>query len=441
MGHRDNKRRDIMAKQKPILLNQTHGGYFHRDVPKEDVVLTHVGPGTPCGEYLRRYWHPVAFCDEINDLPKSIRILGEDLVLFRDGGGRLGCLELHCSHRGTSLEFGRIEKRGIRCCYHGWQFGVDGKILDTPGEPPDSTYKERLFHGAYPTKESVGMIFVYMGPPDKKPPIPIFDTYDIPGYRLVPHGKDVMPCNWLQMQDNAMDPAHTTFLHSRISTLQFTSAFLALPELDWIETPIGMIYIATRRVGDNIFTRMGEYISPNIGQFPAGPWEHADKEHDFLPAQTTKWRVPIDDVHTLEMTLRRYKNGVKPPPRKKVGSQAGRPWEKRQREPRDYEAQESQRPIAIHGMEHLGATDRGIIMLRRLIRQGIEAVQRGGDPKGMGGGEGGVIRTYGNDTVKRIPMVGTIDQDRRVLRKTGWEWARRYLEDHPNTANGTAYEV
>ena len=163
-------------------------------MPKEDEELTHVGPGTPCGEYLRRFWQPVVLSNELKDLPKSIRILGEDLVVFRDRGGHVGLLELHCSHRGTSLEFGLIEETGIRCCYHGWLFGVDGKILDTPGEPPASTYKERLCHGAYPTHEFGGLVFAYMGPPAKRPPFPMYDTFQPVGYRYVPT-KFIQPCN------------------------------------------------------------------------------------------------------------------------------------------------------------------------------------------------------------------------------------------------------
>ena len=110
--------------------------------------------------------------------------MGEELVLFRDGRGAIGLLELHCSHRGTSLGFGLIEERGIRCCYHGWLFDVAGRILDTPLEPPNSTLKDRLCHGAYPVREYKGMVFAYMGPPDKVPEFPILDLYEQPGYTL-----------------------------------------------------------------------------------------------------------------------------------------------------------------------------------------------------------------------------------------------------------------
>ena len=117
---------------------------------QEDTELTQVGPGTPCGEYLRRFWQPIITSAEVQDLPRRLRILGEDLVAFRDKSGAMGLLELYCPHRGTSLEYGLVCDKGLRCCYHGWLFDVDGKILETPGEPPDSTLKDRLYHGAYP---------------------------------------------------------------------------------------------------------------------------------------------------------------------------------------------------------------------------------------------------------------------------------------------------
>src|SRR6202040_2110106 len=121
---------------------------------------------------------------ELGDLPRRVRILGEDLVAYRDKGGSIGLLELHCPHRGTSLEFGLIGDRGIRCCYHGWLFDCDGTILETPGQPADSTLKGRLCHGAYPAHEYAGLVFAYMGPSDKQPAFPMLDTYDLPGYRL-----------------------------------------------------------------------------------------------------------------------------------------------------------------------------------------------------------------------------------------------------------------
>ena len=165
-----------------------------------------MGPGTPCGEYFRRFWQPICFSDDLRDLPLRVTILGEELVAFRDLRGNVGLLELHCAHRGTSLEFGLISERGIRCCYHGWLFDVDGTILETPGEPAHSTLKDRLCQGAYPTHEYNGVMFGYMGPPDKQPPFPLYDCFERPGYRLIPGQKYFYPCNWLQIVENAMDP-------------------------------------------------------------------------------------------------------------------------------------------------------------------------------------------------------------------------------------------
>ena len=135
-----------MAKTESRPIVGAYGAYYHRDVPEDDAELTRVGPGTPCGEYLRRFWQPVGLSAELRDLPKAIRIMGEDLVLFRSGRGEVGLLELHCSHRGTSLEYATVESQGLRCCYHGWMYGVDGCVLDTPGEPPESTFKDRFYH-------------------------------------------------------------------------------------------------------------------------------------------------------------------------------------------------------------------------------------------------------------------------------------------------------
>ena len=144
-----------MATRAPFLKTR-YSGYHHRHVPAEDTELTHVGPDTPCGEYMRRFWQPICYSDDLKDLPQRVKILGEELVAFRDGGGAVGLLELHCPHRGTSLEFGLVGRKGIRCCYHGWLFDVDGTILETPGEPATSRLKDRLFHGAYPSTRHMG---------------------------------------------------------------------------------------------------------------------------------------------------------------------------------------------------------------------------------------------------------------------------------------------
>ena len=153
-----------MAARLPFL-DTAYGAYHHRERPAEDEELTRVGPGTPCGEYLRRFWQPVAFARDLKDVPLRIRIMSEDLVIFRDKRGSVGVLQLNCAHRGTSLEYGLISERGIRCCYHGWLYDVDGRILETPGEPASSTLKDRLCQGAYPVHQYCGLIFATWGRP------------------------------------------------------------------------------------------------------------------------------------------------------------------------------------------------------------------------------------------------------------------------------------
>src|SRR3989441_3440254 len=204
------------------FLNVPYGAWHAREVPPPDPLLTRTDPGTPCGEYLRRFWQPVAFARDLGDVPRRIGIMGEDLVVFRDRSGRVGLLQLQCTHRGTSLEYGILQARGIRCCYHGWVFDVDGRILETPGEPADSTLKQRLCHGAYPTHEFCGLVFAYMGPPDARPVFPMYDTFDVPGLELHPAAQFLLPCNWLQVKDNSMDPVHTSFLHAISSGYHFT---------------------------------------------------------------------------------------------------------------------------------------------------------------------------------------------------------------------------
>jgi nitrite reductase/ring-hydroxylating ferredoxin subunit len=425
-----------MATRAPFLKTR-YGGYFHRQVPAEDSELTHVGPDTPCGEYMRRFWQPICFSDDLKDLPHRVKILGEELVAFRDRSGEVGLLELHCPHRGTSLEFGLVGDKGIRCCYHGWLFDCDGRILETPGEPADSTLKDRLFHGAYPVHEAFGLVFAYLGPPEQKPPFPTYDSLIRPGYRVIPGRKYFYPCNWLQIQDNTMDPTHTAFLHTIVSGAVFTEEFGVLPELDYVETPIGMIYVGTRRIGDNVWTRMVEVVLPNLQQV-APIWETGRQERPFSGPMMSRWLVPMDDTSTMFIELRHVSeiDGETPAwwaDREQMlpGQVAMDSYEEGQRHPGDYEAQVSQRPIAVHGLEHLGETDRGVSMFRRQMRRGIRAVKAGKDPQGVCREEGVIVPTYCNNTVAHMPAAASEAADKQMMREAGMRLARGYLSDPP----------
>ena len=406
------------------FLSTPYSGYHHTEVPLEDEELTHVGPGTPCGEYFRRFWQPIVLLEELQDLPLRIRILGEDLVVFRDKSGQVGLLELHCAHRGTSLEFGLVSEQGIRCCYHGWLYDVDGKILETPGEPEDSTLKDRLYHGAYPVHEHKGLVFAYMGPPDKQPPFPVLDTFGVQGYQLSAGPRYTWPCNWLQVKENSMDPAHLSFLHSNPGNVGFTNDLAELGEWDFMETPLGLVYIDTRRQGDKVWVRVADFIPPNIHQFPPNRDSIAERTSINRPLATT-WTVPLDDTNTMQIGFHRAPEGQAPRRDAGFGQDASRPYEERQKVAGDYDAQTSQRPIAVHGLEHLASTDRGVTMLRNMVRRGIRAVQDGADPGRPTTRDGETVPTYSHDRVMVIPPAATPEADEQLLRDTG----RKVVED------------
>ncbi len=345
-------------------------------------------------------------------------------MVFRDRGGRTGVLHLHCAHRGTSLEFGIPTERGIRCCYHGWLFDVDGRCLETPGEPPGSRLKERVWQGAYATLEFAGLVFAYLGPPERRPAFPMYDSYAVPGYRLMPAARFMLPCNWLQVKDNSMDAVHTAFLHALSSGYQFTEAFGVVPELDWRMTEAGIAYIATRRVGDLVWVRVCDFVPANVHQFTREIEDAKAPKPGSRPV-IIRWAVPNDDTHTTNFELAQVDPAwgltEEELARPGFGQSDDRPYRERQRRPADFDAQSSQRPIAVHALEHLGSTDRGVIMLRRIVRDGIRAVARGDDPWGTHWPKGQIIPTLAQDTVLRIAPAADPKADRRLLRAAGLE--------------------
>lgn len=405
------------------MTAKPYGGYFKPKHGREDAELTHTGPGTPAGEYLRSAWQPVCLSEQLGDLPLALRILGEDLVAFRDKSGRVGVLDRHCSHRGASLDFGVIMERGISCCYHGWHYDVDGTILATPSEPPESRIRHNLCQGAYPAYERDGLVFAYLGEPAHIPPKPDFDTLRDPRTTLKPFSLAI-PCNWLQVYENSQDPVHVVWLHARIAGAHFDESNAAAQELDFVETPLGMTNVQTRRWGDHVWTRTVECILPNANQTGA-IWESADAEKTFQRVGLTRWIVPIDDTHALQIGWRHLGDHLDPKGKDKPdeigvekidfeGQDAGRPYAERQRRPGDYDAQVSQRPIAIHAFENLASSDRGVALLRRLIRRGIRAFAEGTRPRVT---QDGGPSTFAQDTITHLPE-GPGD-DRETLRRHG----------------------
>jgi hypothetical protein len=233
-----------------------------------------------------------------------------------------------------------------------------------------------------------------------------------------------MPCNWLQVKDNSMDPVHTAFLHALSSGYQFTEAFGAVPEMDWRLTEAGMIYIATRRVGDLVWVRVCDYMPPNVHQFTREIEEAGAPKAASRPV-IIRWAVPNDDTHTTNFELAQvdpaWGLSAEEVARPGFGQSGDRSYAERQRHPADFDAQSSQRPIAVHALERLGSTDRGVVMLRRIVRDGIRAVARGQAPWGTHWNEGHVIRTYTQDAVVELPRASTPEEDRRRLRTTALE--------------------
>jgi nitrite reductase/ring-hydroxylating ferredoxin subunit len=412
---------------------QPFSGYHRALDAREDAELTHAGPRTPCGEYMRRFWHPVAMSSQIGDVPLVVTLLGEELVLFRDLGGRIGLLHKHCSHRRASLEYGIRAERGIRCCYHGWLYDIDGRILETPGEPANSPIRDTIRHGAYPTLNYKGLVFAYLGPPEHKPEFPVFDTFELPDNDLVPYSIDY-PCNWLQVAENPMDPFHSVFLHTRVTRAHFNPAWGALPVVEWhkMEHEAGVYLTNTRRWGEYVWARTAEVIMPNFAQ-PPDIYQDPDREKFFPRVGISKWTVPVDDTSCKIIGWRHFNDTLDlggKGDRGKVGlnkidflGQTGseRSYEEGQRLPGDYEAQIGQGPIAIHAGEMLGTTDTGVAILRRMLRQGIRAVQSGQDLPALPRNAAGHIPTMAGDVILRHPTSNADDlaAQRDIGRRVG----------------------
>ena len=347
---------------------------------QENDLLTSVGRGTPCGEMLRRYWWPIGFSELVTEkqIPTKVRLLGEDFVLFRDGALRLGLLELHCSHRGTSLEFGRVEGQGIRCCYHGWLYDVAGRCLEQPAEPGESTFKDRILHPAYKVQEIAGFIFAYLGP-DPAPLLPRYDLFlEENGERVIGAGTEY--CNWLQRAENSVDQTHLVALHAP----EYPQMALKRPEIGWQKTVYGAK--VTMHVPGVSKPKHSHWVFPSHTR-------HTTARKDRVPDHAIRFRVPTDDTTTktfwLRFTPNDEANRGRPLRLKTVGFEDDKPgiytrvddgWWGIASHDQDRVAQESQGEIYDRTREHLGASDEGVILLRQTIKESIEAVRQGQDP-------------------------------------------------------------
>lgn len=353
--------------------------------------LTDVGPGSPMGELLRRYWHPIGMAADASSTPRQVRVLGEDLILFRDGQGRPGLVYPHCSHRGASLYYGKVEERGIRCCYHGWLFDVQGHCMEQPCEPEGGRALERARQPWYPVQELYGLIWAYMGPPEKKPVLPRYECLEVlndgefveaDDSSIGSGGPQVVPCNWLQHYENLVDPFHVVVLHGSFSGTQFVPEMAVMPDVTWDTTDISVRAMSLRKLPDGRgFRRIAEAGLPTLRVIPS------PRVGRFGRVESLGWVLPIDDGHYRIYVAGRVRE------RGELLKMRSRPdgkrlWEElseeeHQQYPSDYEAMVGQGVIPRHSEEHLATTDRGVVMLRRLLKNQLDAVKDGRDPAGV----------------------------------------------------------
>ena len=400
--------------------SNSYRGYVEPHRGESDELLVRTSRNTACGEYLRRYWQPVALVSEIKDVPRLIYIMGEELVIFRDKSERYGLVHKQCPHRRASMEFGVCEKGGIRCCYHGWLFDVDGRILEIPGQPEGvaELIKNKTSLGAYPVKEYKGLIFAYLGPIEHMPRFPVYDTLELPNQTYVPYRADYQ-CNWLQVLDAILDPIHTSFLHSRMSRAQFSEGMGELGELAFYQRQMGFLGSSARRVGDNIWVRINELILPNYTQ--AGAAFSADGTRSIYYGRTafSRWVVPIDDEHTTAFAWAIFGDRADPdeyntpegPELIEQGEVMDRSYDQRQRFPGDAEAVEGMGKIADQKREHLAPSDKGIIMYRKKLRKLCRDLAKGVKPEHTSDYWSNPVPTYGGDTVLNIPLDSKNDSD------------------------------
>ncbi len=378
------KKGDILANLAPTTTKE------------QNEILTRVDPGTPMGELLRRYWWPVGFSADLKEKPTFIRLLCEDLVLFRNGKGRVGVLGALCAHRRANLCLGNVEESGLRCRYHGWLYDANGSVLEIPGEPAGSGLKESIHQLSYPVEELGGMIFAYLGP-QPAPLLPRFDFIAGEGERYVKMTR-FMPSNWLQCVENGIDPFHVSFTHqSGLADLHME------PEFEFEDSEWGFVH-KTIRPGSKEGTfnyREHHMLMPGIsvGGSPGRMLEGGGG----TPVTSARWSVALDNTETslLRVTYKPADNPGKFKSDPFLG--VGRPL---QIEPyREYKESDSPvlgysigrsvpeedaaivgslSPIVDRENEHLSpVVDAGVITLRDMYLKAIETVRAGGDPQGV----------------------------------------------------------
>jgi 5,5'-dehydrodivanillate O-demethylase oxygenase subunit len=363
---------------------------------------TRVGPGTPCGELMRRYWHPVAAAAQLKDrYTMKVRILGEDLILYKDRGGAYGLIDPFCPHRRMNMIYGIPEECGLRCPYHGWCYDETGACIEQPYEEAegDSRFKEKIRIKAYPVREQAGLLMAYLGP-EPVPLLPNWDVYSMPNM-LRDIGYAELPCNWLQCQENSLDPVHLEWLHSAFTN--YVLERLERPErvkqkkhvkIGFDEFEYGIV---KRRVveghteDDTAWADGHPIVFPNM--LRQGGSGDGTPGIGNMMGPAFQIRTPIDDEHTAHWWVASYPRQPGEPGQEPEDvpvyypvvpdlTEDGQPrWEiMDSNSAQDTAAWITQGGIADRSQEHLGRSDRGIIMYRQMLEDNIKRVEQGQDP-------------------------------------------------------------
>ena len=368
----------------------------------ENERLTSIMPGTPMGNLFRRYWHPIAASSELGPAPKgrptkAVRVLGEDLVLYKDRSGTLGLIDRLCAHRRVDLSYGIPEEHGLRCMYHGWLYDETGQCIEQPFEEtvhPDGRFKEKVRVASYPVEELGGLVFAYLGP-QPAPLLPRWEPFQWEdGWSDI--GTAELPCNWLQCMENSLDPVHLEWLHGYWGVWQQRQKAEALGKAE--ADPFPTIPQAHKKIGFDVF---------DYGIIKRRVTEGSDEEHNdwkvghpiLFPSVlfvgstvncSLQFRIPIDDEHTNHITWYFFRTA----PGTTVERQTRVPhWNVPIYEPdgrliadlvnhQDFVAWVTQGANADRSAEKLGESDKGIILYRKLLRDQMDLVADGGEPMG-----------------------------------------------------------
>ena len=347
-------------------------------------VLTETGAGTPMGELLRRYWWPIAGASELAEPgTKPVRLLGENLVLYKDLGGRFGLLDRHCRHRRADLSYGYVEECGLRCNYHGWLYGADGACLAQPYEDmahPDTRLKDEIRIKAYPVEELGGLLWAYLGP-EPRPLVPDWEFFSWPN-GFVQIVKAEIPCNWFQCQENSIDPVHFEWTHSNWSVRLGGAAGPYTPQhlkVDFSEFEHGFQY---KRIRTDTDEHDPLWTIGRVCLWPAA----------LFTGNHIEYRVPIDDENTLSVTwvFSRVPTEREPYVQNSIPTWAGPiadpatgRWITSHIMNQDFVTWVGQGRIADRSKEYLAPSDRGIVMIRRRFLDDLEALREGREPKSV----------------------------------------------------------